>query len=153
MSLKHAAIAGAILALCVGAVPKPASAQIPDCADLYNQAITIYRAAPQSPEYAQIAAAYNANCLAGAAAAPPYPPEYQPNYGYAESDYPSYAGYGYAVPVGVGIGLGVARGFHQGGNFHEHGGFHGAAVRGDGGSHGGGGHGGEAHGGDHHDHH
>jgi len=152
MSLKHAAVAGAIVALCVGAVPKPASAQIPDCADLYNQAITIYRAAPQSPEYAQIAAAYNANCLAGATAAFPNPSEYQPNYGYAEPQYPSYAGYGYAVPVGVGIGLGVAHGFHQGGNYHEHGGFHGAAAHPNGAVRGGGGHADE-NGGDHHDHH
>jgi hypothetical protein len=165
MSLKQAAIAGAILALCVGAVPEPASAQSPNCVDLYNQVMTVYQAAPQSPEYNQISAAYSANCLVGQSAAATYLPDYpqysapEPYYGY-EPYYPAYGGYGYAVPVGVGLGLGVGRGFHhdrgfRGGDFHEHGGFRGAGFSNgsDFHDHGGGGHGGEGHGGDHHDHH
>ena len=148
MSLKHAALAGAIVALCTAVDPAPLAAQTPNCVDLYRRVMAAYQTAPLSPEYNQLAAAYSATCLAGAAAAPAYPayypqyypqyyapyyqpPYYQPYYGYAEPFYPYY---GVGVPVGIGLGFG--RGFHHGGGFRG-GGFH----RGGGGGHrGGGGH-------------
>ncbi|HZT86403.1 MAG TPA: hypothetical protein VFA12_00450 [Stellaceae bacterium] len=47
----------------------PAAAQV-NCADLYNRMIALYQTAPQSPEYAQMAASYNGYCVAGASPAP-----------------------------------------------------------------------------------
>jgi hypothetical protein len=137
MSLKLAALAGATLALCASIDPAPAAAQTVNCAGMYGQVMALYQAAPLSPAYNQMAAAYGASCLAGTSAAPlymqtsvqaPYPtyPSY-PSYGYA--DYPyygyGYGGYGYGFPVGFGFGFG--RGFH-GGNFHG-GSFHGGGHR------------------------
>jgi len=136
---RFATFFAAAVVVAVGAAGStPASAQSPDCGDLYNHLMGLYQAAPQSPEYSQMSAFYNGTCIADASAAPAYAPYYQPpSYGYAEADYPYYGGYGYAVPIGVGIGL--ARGFHHGGGFHHAGGFQG------GGGHGGGGHGGGGH--------
>jgi len=161
MSLKHAASAGAIVSLCVAFAPAPAVAQPVNCAELYNHVMSVYQAAPLSPQYNQIAAAYSANCLAGASAAPAYPPidpqdygaYYQPPYSaYAEPDYPYSGGYGYAVPVGVGIGLGFGGRFHHGGDSRDHGGFRGAGFH-DGGDPHRGGQSGGGHGGDRHEHH
>ena len=163
---RFATFLAAALVVAVGAAGSTAaSAQAPNCGDLYNHLMGLYQAAPQSPEYSQMSAFYSANCLAGASAAPAYAPYYQPpSYGYAEPDYPYYGGYGYAVPVGVGIGLGFGRGFHhdggfhgrdfdRGGGFHHAGGFQGGGGH-SGGGQGGGGHGGGGHGGDGHgDHH
>ncbi len=159
MSLKHVVLAGAIFTLCAAVDAAPASAQSPNCVDIYRHVMQLYQVAPQSPEYNQVATVYSATCLAGPSAAPGYPgynsqysDEYQPSYGYAEPNYPYYGGYGYAVPVGVGFGLGFGGGFHhdgafRGGNFHhggdvhDHGGFRGAVFRNGGGSHGGANHG------------
>jgi hypothetical protein len=151
-----ATLLAAAVVVAVGAAGSaPASAQSPNCVDLYNRVMAVYQTAPLSPEYNQMAAAYGATCLGGAAAAAAYPsyypqyyaPGYQPYYGYAEPDYAYYGGYGYGVPAAVGIGLGFGRGFHHGGDFREHGGFRGAGFRSGGGFHGGGGHGGGGHGG------
>jgi hypothetical protein len=152
MSVKHAVFAGAILTLCAAVDAAPASAQSPNCGDIYR---ALYQTAPQSPEYAHLYAAYNNNCLGGPSARPAYPSfdaqdyptNYQPpSYGYAEPDYPYYGGYGYAAPVAVGLGLGFGRGFHHDGGLQR------AGFHNNGGSHGGG-HGGEGRGGDHHEHH
>jgi hypothetical protein len=136
MSLKLAAMAGATLALCASIDPAPAAAQAANCADMYGRVMALYQAAPQSPAYNQMAAAYGASCLAGTPAAQVYMQTYvqaqayptyayyPPYYGYA--DYPYYGGgYGYGFPVGFGFGFG--RGFH-GGNFHG-GNFHGSGHR------------------------
>jgi uncharacterized membrane protein YgcG len=146
MSLKHTALGAAILTLCAGFAASPVAAQSVNCVDLYNRVLAIYRVAPLSLEYNQMAAAYGASCLAGVSATPAYPQNYaqyyapyyapyygyQPDYGYA--DYPYYYGdYGY------GIGFGFGRGF-RGGGFHGDG-FHGGGFHG-GGFHGGGGRGG-----------
>ncbi len=134
-------LAAAVVVAVGAAGSTPASAQSPNCGDLYNHLMGLYQAAPQSPEYSQMSAFYSANCVAGASAAPAYAPYYQPpSYGYAEPDYPYYGGYGYAVPVGVGIGLGFGRGFHHDGGF-QGGGGHGGGGQGGGAAHGGGGHG------------
>jgi hypothetical protein len=144
MSLKHAALAGTVLALCAAINTAPVAAQPVNCADLYNRVMAVYQTAPLSPEYSQMAAAYGATCLAGASAAPAYPPyypqyyapAYQPYYGYAGADYPYYYdGYGYGVPVAVGLGLGFGRGFHRGGGFHHGGGGRGGGHGGGGGRH------------------
>ncbi len=170
MSLKHAVFAGAILTLCAAVDAAPASAQSPNCVDIYRHVMELYQAAPQSPEYNQVVTVYSATCLAGPSGAPAYPPfdapdystNYQPTYGYPEQNYPYYGGYGYAAPVGVGLGFGRGfhhdggfRGgnFHHGGDFHDHGGFHGAGFHNGDGAHGDGNHGDGRHGGDHHDHH
>ena len=138
MSLKLAAMAGATLALFASLDPEPAAAQAVNCADMYGQVMALYQAAPLSPAYNQMAAAYSTSCLGRSAAqvymqtyvqAPAYPTYayYPPNYGYA--DYPYYGGgYGYGFPVGFGFGFG--RGFH-GGNFHG-GNFHGGNFHGGG---------------------
>jgi hypothetical protein len=78
MSLKHAALAGAILALCAAVDPAPVAAQPVNCVDLYNRVMAAYQTAPLSPEYNQMAAAYGATCLGGAAAAAAYPSYYPP---------------------------------------------------------------------------
>ena len=154
MSFKQSAIVLAAVVLCVAAASTRVSAQASNCVDLYHRVMAAYQTAPLSPEYNQMAAAYSASCLAGASSAPAYPayypqyypqyyaPDYQPYYGYAEPDYPYYGGYGYGVPVAVGIGLGFGRGFHNGGDFRDHGGFRGAGFRSGGSFHGGGGRGG-----------
>src|SRR6266481_1306100 len=127
---RFATFVTAAVVVAVGAAGSTAaSAQSPNCGDLYSHLMGLYQAAPQSPEYSQMSAFYSANCLAGASDAPAYAPYYQPpSYGYAEPDYPYYGGYGYAVPVGVGIGLGFGRGFHHGGDSRDHGGFHGTGL-------------------------
>ena len=127
MSLRHAALGAATLALFAAAVSAPAAAQTGNCNDIYNQVMAVYRTAPLSPEYSQLASAYSAGCLTGATAAPAYPgqayrapaPVYlAPSYGYAPAAYPDY-GYNYSDgdggPVGVGIGVGVGGGFHRDG--------------------------------------
>jgi len=157
MSLKHAACAGAMLSLCVAITPAPAAAQLMNCGELYTNLMAVYQAAPLSPQYNQLAAAYSASCMAGAPAYAPYDAQDygaydQPPSAYAAPDYPYYGGYGYAVPVGVGIGLGFGGGFHRGGDFHDRGGSHAAAVHNGGTPHGGG-HGDAGRGGDHREHH
>jgi uncharacterized membrane protein YgcG len=146
MSLKLAAMAGATLVLCASFDPAPAAAQAVNCADMYGRVMAMYQAAPTSPSYNQMAAAYSASCLAGTPAAQvymqtyvqapyyptyPYYPSY-PSYGYA--DYPYYSGYGYGFPVGLGVGFGFGHGFHHGGEFHG-GSFHGGSFHGGGGGH------------------
>ena len=49
MSLKHAALGGAILALCAGSNASPVAAQSVNCVDLYNRVMATYRAAPYLP--------------------------------------------------------------------------------------------------------
>jgi len=134
MSLKLSAMAGATLVLCASIDPAPTAAQAVNCADMYGRVMALYQAAPLSPAYNQMAAAYSASCLAGTSAAPvylqtnvqaPYYPPYSyypPYYGYA--DYPYYYGYGYGIPVAFGVGFGFGHGFHHGGSFHG-GSFHG----------------------------
>jgi hypothetical protein len=127
MLLKHAALGAATLALCAAAGSAPASAQSMSCPDMYNQVMAVYRTAPLSPEYSQLAGAYSDRCLTGASAAPAYPgqayrapaPVYlAPSYGYAPAAYPDYrynSSDGDGGPVGVGIGVGVGGGFHRDG--------------------------------------
>src|SRR5580700_861642 len=102
MSLKHAALAAATLALGAALYAAPAAAQPVNCPDLYNHVMGLYQTAPASPEYAQLSAAYSASCVGPAAYAAPYPAPYYPYpapyYGYAP-------GYVYGPPVGVGIGF------------------------------------------------
>ncbi len=137
MPLKLVALAGATLAICASIDPAPAAAQAVNCADMYGRVMALYQAAPLSPAYNQMAAAYAASCLAGTSAAPIYMQTYvqapaYPTYSYDPSsyygyaDYPYYGGYGYGFPVGLGIGFGFGHGFHHG-NFHGgnfHGGHH-----------------------------
>ena len=127
MSLKLAALAGAIVVLCTSIDPAPVAAQAVNCADMYGRVMALYQTAPLSPAYIQVAATYSASCLAGRPAAqvymqtyvqaPAYPTYayYPPYYGYA--DYPYYGGYGYGFPVGLGVGFGFGHGFHHGGGF------------------------------------
>jgi hypothetical protein len=110
MLLKHAGLTLATLTFCAAVDLAPAVAQAPNCADMYNRTMGLYQAAPASPEYAQMAAAYSASCV-GPSATPAYStpaygyaPGYAPSYGYA----PAYVG----VPIGVGIGFGG--GYHDG---------------------------------------
>jgi hypothetical protein len=104
---------------------------------MYGRVMALYQAAPLSPAYSQMAAAYSARCLGGTFAAPiylqtyvqaPYYPTYSyyssSYYGYADPNYPYYGGYGYGFPVGLGVGFGFGHGFHHGGEFHG-GNFHG----------------------------
>ncbi|HEV2189643.1 MAG TPA: hypothetical protein VGR70_20710 [Stellaceae bacterium] len=138
MPLKLFALAGATLALCAAIDPMPVAAQAVNCADMYGRVMALYQAAPLSPAYNQMAAAYSASCLAGTSATPLYmqtyvqAPYYQPYsyyppsyYGYA--DYPYYGGYGYGFPFASGLGFGFGRGFHHG-EFHG-GSFHGGHHR------------------------
>jgi hypothetical protein len=99
MSLKQPAIMLAAVALCAAAGSAPALAQSGSCVDEYNRVTALYQTAPLSPEYSQMAAAYSARCLAGAAAAPPY--YGSSGYGYSS---PAYYGYGYSGPVYYGPG-------------------------------------------------
>jgi hypothetical protein len=136
MSLKLAAMAGATLGLCISIDPAPVAAQAVNCAGMYGRVMALYQAAPLSPAYNQLAAAYGASCLAGTSAAPVYmqtyvQAPYYPTYSYYSSsyygyaDYPYYGGYGYGFPVGLGVGFGFGHGFHHGGEFHG-GSFHGS---------------------------
>jgi hypothetical protein len=116
MSLKHAALTAAAFALCAGVNPAPAAAQTANCANMYNGVMQLYQTAPQSPEYAQMAATYSASCV-GASAGPIYPPAAGPGYPGPASYAPGYVapgyvgpGYVYGPPVGVGIGFGVGGG-------------------------------------------
>jgi hypothetical protein len=112
MLLKHAALAAATFALCSAVNHTPAAAQAPNCGAMYNRVMQLYQTAPQSPEYAQMAAAYSASCVgpsAGPAYAPgPGPGYYPPPYGYAP-------GYDYGPPVGIVIGGGWGGGWRGGG--------------------------------------
>jgi hypothetical protein len=115
MPLKHTALAAAIFAACAAVNPPPAAAQVPNCLDMYNRVMQLFQAAPQSPAYAQMAAAYSANCL-GPAAGPAYPPPGYPPpaYGYAPV-------YDYGPVVGVGVGFGYGGGWRGGwgGGWHR----------------------------------
>ena len=71
MSLKQPAIMLAAVALCAAVGSAPVLAQSGSCADQYNRVTALYQTAPLSPEYSQMAAAYNARCLGGASAVPP----------------------------------------------------------------------------------
>jgi hypothetical protein len=106
MLLKHAGLTLATLTLCAAVNLTPAAAQAPNCTDMYNRTMGLYQAAPASPEYAQMAAAYSASCIGPSAiSADPAPGNgYAPSYGYA----PAYVG----TPIGVGIGFGG--GYHNG---------------------------------------
>jgi hypothetical protein len=55
------AVVGVSVVLHAGA----AAAQPVDCGDLYNRMMGLYQSAPQSPEYAQMYAAYNSSCAGG----------------------------------------------------------------------------------------
>ena len=101
MSLKQPAIVLAAVALCGAAGSAPALAQFESCAAQYNRVTALYQTAPLSPEYSQMAAAYSARCLGGAAAAPP--PAYYGSTGYGYNS-PAYYGYGYNAPVYYGPG-------------------------------------------------
>jgi opacity protein-like surface antigen len=113
MLLKHAAFGAATLALCGAAALAPAAAQPLNCPDMYNQVMEVYRTAPLSLEYSQIAADYSASCLRGASAAPAYT---APSYGYAPANYPDY-GYDYSsgdrATVGVRLGSDSSGGFDR----------------------------------------
>lgn len=99
MSLKPPAIMLAAVALCAAAGSAPALAQSESCLDQYNRVTALYQTAPLSPEYSQMAAAYSARCVPGAAAGPAY----YGSTGYAPSG-PAYYGYGYNAPVYYGPG-------------------------------------------------
>jgi hypothetical protein len=60
----------AALAVCAAACPGLAAAQPVNCGDLYNRLIALYQSAPQSPAYAQMAAAYQASCVTGSPTQP-----------------------------------------------------------------------------------
>src|SRR6266851_4603333 len=63
---RFATFLAAALVVAVGAAGSTAaSAQAPNCGDLYNHLMGLYQAAPQSPEYSQMSAFYSANCHAG----------------------------------------------------------------------------------------
>src|SRR5580704_17982071 len=81
MSLKQPTIMLAAVTLCAAAASTPVLAQSEGCRDQYNRVMALYQTAPLSPEYGQMAAAYSARCLGGAAAAPP--PAYYGSTGYA----------------------------------------------------------------------
>ena len=130
MSLKLAGLAGATLALCALIDPAPVAAQTVNCADMYGRVMALYQAAPLSPAYNQMAAAYAASCLTGAYAAPIYMQTYVQAPAYPTYDYPYYGGYGYGFPVGIGVGFGFGRGFHDR-DFHHGGGFHGGSFHGE----------------------
>jgi hypothetical protein len=102
MSLKQPAIMLAAVALCAAGGSRPVLAQSGSCVDQYNRVTALYQAAPLSPEYNQMAAAYSARCLAGASAAPP-PAYYAGAAGYGYNG-PAYYGYGYNAPVYYGPG-------------------------------------------------
>jgi hypothetical protein len=105
MLLKHAGLTLATLTLCAAVDLAPAAAQAPNCAEMYSRTMGLYQAAPASPQYAQMAAAYSASCIGPSATAYPAPANgYAPSYGYA----PAYIG----TPVGVGIGF--SGGYHDG---------------------------------------
>src|SRR5271154_1712081 len=112
MSLKHAALTAAAFALCAVAEPAPAAAQAPNCGAMYNRVMQLYQTAPQSLEYAQMAAAYSASCV-GPSAGPAYAPGYGP--GYYPPPYGYAPGYDYGPPVGVVIGGGWGGGWRGGG--------------------------------------
>jgi hypothetical protein len=99
MSLKQPTIMLAAVALCAAGGSTPVLAQSGSCVDQYNRVTALYQTAPLSPAYNQMAAAYSARCLAGAAAAPPY--YGSSGYGYSS---PAYYGYGYSGPVYYGPG-------------------------------------------------
>ncbi len=88
MSLKQPAIMLAAVALCAAAGSTPVLAESGGCRDQYNRVMALYQTAPLSPEYSQMAASYNARCLAGASAGPAY-------YGSTGYGYNSPANYGY----------------------------------------------------------
>jgi hypothetical protein len=71
MSLRSMALAVAGLAISATLDTAPVAAQPVNCTDVYNRMMALYGTAPQSPEYSQMAAAYSASCVAGAAAAAP----------------------------------------------------------------------------------
>lgn len=52
----------ATLTLLVALHSSSALAQALSCPDLYNRLMALYRTAPQSAEYSQMAATYNASC-------------------------------------------------------------------------------------------
>jgi hypothetical protein len=99
MSLKQPTIMLAAVALCAAAASTPVLAQSGGCQDQYNRVMALYQTAPLSPEYSQMAAAYNARCLAGAAAGPAY----YGSTGYGPNS-PANYGYGYNAPVYYGPG-------------------------------------------------
>jgi len=111
MLLKPAALATATFALCAAVNPPPAAAQTPNCGEMYGRVMQLYQTAPQSPEYAQMAAAYSASCVGPTAGPAYYPP---PAYGYAP-------GYYYGPAVGVGVGFGYGGGWRGGwgGGWHR----------------------------------
>jgi hypothetical protein len=86
----------------------PAAAQAPNCGAMYSQVMGLYQTAPQSPQYAQMAAAYSASCV-GPSAGPAYP---APGYGYTPGYYAP--GYAYAPPIAVGVGIGYGGGWGGG---------------------------------------
>jgi hypothetical protein len=102
MSLKQPTIMLAAVTLCAAAASTPVLAQSEGCRDQYNRVMALYQTAPLSPEYGQMAAAYSARCLGGAAAAPPLA-YYGSTTGYGYNG-PAYYGYGYSAPVYYGPG-------------------------------------------------
>jgi hypothetical protein len=128
MLLKHVALTAATIALCAAVNAAPAAAQAPNCGDMYNRVMQLYQAAPQSPEYAQMSANYNASCIGPSAGSaypsPSYPAGSYPADGYPAASYPaaSYpaAGYGYSPayvsgpPISVGVGFGYGGGWGGG---------------------------------------
>ena len=96
MPLKYVASAAVILGLCTAVDPAPAAVQSVNCVDLYSHALAVYRNAPLSPEYNQMAAAYVASCLAGGSSAAPAYPQY-----YGQSALPQMAPFAItAIPPG-----------------------------------------------------
>jgi hypothetical protein len=102
MSLKQPTIVLAAVTLCAAAGSAPVLAQSESCVAQYNRVTALYQIAPLSPEYGQMAAAYSARCLGGAAAAPP-PTFYGSTTGYGYNG-PAYYGYGYSAPAYYGPG-------------------------------------------------
>jgi hypothetical protein len=102
MSLKYVALTATAFALCAWVNSEPAAAQVPNCGEMYNRVMQLYQAAPYSPEYAQMTAAYGASCV-GPSAGPAHP---EAGPGYAAPAYGYAPGYAYGPPVGVVVGVG-----------------------------------------------
>ena len=113
MLFKHVALTAAAFALCAAVNPAPAAAQTSNCGDMYNRVMQLYQAAPQSPEYAQMSASYNASCI-GPSASSAYPAASYPAAGYPAAGYGYAPAYAYGPPVSVGVGFGYGGGWGGG---------------------------------------
>ena len=108
MLFKLAALTAVTFSLGAALNPAPAAAQAANCGAMYNRVMQLYQAAPQSPEYAQMAAGYSANCV-GPSVGPAYPAGGYA--GYPAAAYGYAPGYVYGPPVSVGVGFGYGGGW------------------------------------------